>query len=222
MDWSIKGKRMDGLDYNITRINGTDDFAGIAAGAISWSGIADIGFSDRQWRMYPQGTPWSPDHKANTTEIQDIIMRHTIRAIAAFDDHGIPYNIHINDRNCDKKSQRLNVGWRWIAVILGSIILIQLVALCYLLAIANRTIIRDASHFSTAMLLKPVLKDLDGESEVMAMSGAELKSHPKLQGRKIWYDYIEGRPGEAKEVTVSFEDEIKGHKRKNWGSGEYR
>ena len=214
--------RMTGVTVNKTRILGTDEFAKTAAGAISWTGFSMNNWTDRQFRVYPRGTPWSPGNETDTTEIENIIMRHTIGAIAAFDDHGIRYDIHINDKDCDRKSQRLNVGWRWIALILGSIVLIQLVALCYLLAFANRTIIRDASYFSTAMLLRPVLKVLDGESGVMAMSGAELKNHDKLRDRKIWYDYIEGRHGEAKEVTVSFEDEIKGHKRKKWGSGQYR
>lgn len=214
--------RMIGVPVDDKRVLSTDEFARTAAGAISWTGLTMNRWKDRQFRLYPRGTPWSPDYEVDTTEIESIIMRHTIGAIAAFDDHGIRYDIHINDKDCDRQSQRLNVNWKWIASILGSIVLIQLTALCSLLKFANRAIVRDASYFSTAMLLRPVLNVLEGESGVMAMTGAQIKDHPKLRDKKIWYDYIEGRPNEAKQVTVSFRDGIKGHKRKKWDSGEYR
>lgn len=213
---------MIGVPVDDKRVLSTDEFARTAAGAISWTGLTMNRWKDRQFRLYPRGTPWSPDYEVDTTEIESIIMRHTIGAIAAFDDHGIRYDIHINDKDCDRQSQRLNVNWKWIASILGSIVLIQLTALCSLLKFANRAIVRDASYFSTAMLLRPVLNVLEGESGVMAMTGAQIKDHPKLRDKKIWYDYIEGRPNEAKQVTVSFRDGIKGHKRKKWDSGEYR
>ena len=213
--------RMEGMNFDGTRVNGTDMFAKIAAGAISWTGFRMNKWNDTQWRLYPQGTLWSPEHDANTTEIEDIIMRHTIGAIAAFDDHGIRYNISINDRQCDRKSQRLNVGWRYVTVILGSIALIQLSALCYLLARANKTIIRDSSFFSTAALLKPVIDVLRGEEGVMSMSGHQIKNHDLLRNRRIRYSYKSGMPGTPKRITVSFEDEDKGTMKKRWPSGQY-
>ena len=193
----------------------------MAAGAIGWTGLKQGGWDDRQWNLYTQGTPWSPERVLNTSEVEEIIMRFSIGAIAAFDDHGIRRNITINNEICDEKSQKLNVSWRYVSSILGAIALIQFSALCCLLARANRSIVRDASFFSTAMLLRPVLKELDDEPGKMVMSGAEILNHEKLRDRNIRYDYKELRQGEVKQVTVYFEDEFQGHKRKRWPSGNY-
>lgn len=220
-------KRMAGKSINETLLKGTDEFATIAAGAVAWTGFIQNRWKDRQWRVYPRGTRWSPDHKASTADVADVIMRHTIGAIAAFDDHGNNFTININNHTCDKLNQRLEVRWLWIGVILGAIALIQLTALWYLLSYADRSIVRDASYFSTAMLLKPVLKELDGELGVMAMSGAQIKNHEKLQGRRIKYDYKGDRYDLVREVTISFEDEIgqpkkQGRPKKQiWPSGSY-
>ena len=216
-----EGASHPGIEDTDTRIYGTDKFAKLAAGAIGWTGLAQGGWDDRQWHLYTQGTPWSPEHVLNTREVEEIIMRFSIGAIAAFDDHGIRHNITINNETCDEKSQKLNVSWRYVSSILGAIGLIQFSALCFLLARANRSIVRDASFFSTAMLLRPVLEVLDDVPGRMVMSGAEIKNHKKFRDRNIRYDYKEMRHGEAKQVTVCFEDEFKGHMRKKWPSGDY-
>ncbi|UPX18363.1 uncharacterized protein EKO05_0008665 [Ascochyta rabiei] len=217
-----EGQSHAGIDPNDQRIFSDDTFASLAAGAIGWTGLKQSGWGDLQFRLYPQGTPWSPRENVNTSTVEDIIMRFTIGAIAAFDDHGIRHNITINNKVCDKNSQQLNVSWRYVSSILGTIGIIQFGALCYLLACANRTIVRDASFFSTAMLLKPVLDLLGNEQGAVAMSGDEIKDHPKLRYRRIRYDYEEGRNGGPKKVTISFQHREKGHNRKKWPSGEYR
>ncbi|KAJ4358843.1 hypothetical protein N0V95_002696 [Ascochyta clinopodiicola] len=222
-----KDERMAGTFINETLLQGTDDFAAKAAGAVSWTGFQMNGWKDLQYRLYPGGTQWAPDYKANTTEIEDVIMRHSIGAIAAFDNHGNNLTIHINDKTCNRLSQRLDVRWRWIGVILVAIALIQLAALWCLLRYADRSIVRDTSSFSMAMLLKPVLKELDGEIGVMAMSGVQIKDHEKLRGRRIKYDYKGDKFDAVREVTISFEDAIgqpkKQHrpKKQSWPSGSY-
>ena len=154
-------------------------------------------------------------------------MRHSIGAIAAFDDHGNNFTVNINNHTCDRLSQRLNVRWLWIGVILGAIALIQLAALWCLLTYADRSIVRDSSYFSTAILLSPVLRELDAEIGVMAMSGAQIKNHEKLRGRRIKYDYKGDKFDLIREVTISFEDEIgqpqkpERPKKHSWPSGSY-
>ncbi|KAH6642688.1 hypothetical protein C7974DRAFT_431087 [Boeremia exigua] len=200
-------------------INGTDIFARIGAGAIGWTGISQGRWTDRQFRYYTQGTPWSPPRILDKSDVEEIIMRFSIGAIAAFDDHGIRRNVTINNETCDDTSQKINVSWRYVSSILGAIGLIQFGALCYLLLRANRSIVRDASFFSTAMLLRPILEVLDDVPGRMAMSGAEIKNHKRLRNRNVRYDYKE--VGHVKQVTVYFEDEFKGHMRKKWPSGDY-
>ncbi|KAJ4987501.1 hypothetical protein SVAN01_06958 [Stagonosporopsis vannaccii] len=202
-----------------TVINGTHRFARIAAGAIGWTGATQNRWTDRQFRLYTQGTPWSPKRVLATKDVEETIMRFSIGAIAAFDDHGTRYNITINNETCDEKSQKINVSWRYVSSVLGAIGAIQTSALIYLLISANKSIVRDASFFSTAMLLRPVLEVLDDVPGRMAMTGAEIKNHIKLRDRNIRYDYKE--IGQVKQVTIHFEDQFRGHLRKKWPSGDY-
>lgn len=219
----LTGEQTVKLDPADRRANSTDEFARAAAGAISWSGIkyADV-WAGFQWRLHTQGTIWSPDKEVDTKTVEHMIMRFTIGAIAAFDDHGFRFNVHINDQKCEEGSQQLNVGWRYISSMLGAIGLIQLGALCLLLMNANRAIVRDGSYFGTAMLLKPVIDVLKDEKGAMAMSGADIKNHPLLSGRKIRYGYRDGISGGPRRITVSFEDEDRGrYHRRKWPSGDY-
>ncbi|KAJ4378879.1 hypothetical protein N0V86_005753 [Didymella sp. IMI 355093] len=216
-----EGLSHPGIDVNDKRLYSNDAFAQFAAGAIGWTGVTEYNITDRQFRVYPQGTPWSPNKTISTTEIEQIIMRFTIGAIAAFDDHGIRYNITINNHVCDKNSQRLNVSWRYVGSILAGIGFIQSAALLYLLIRANRTIVRDASSFSTAMLLKPVLEAIGGEPGLMALSGEQLKDHPRLRFRKIKYGYEDAQNG-VRQIKVLFQQGEDDSRLGKWPSGEYR
>jgi hypothetical protein len=218
VDCHTEGLNHTGIDPSDQRIYSNDTFAQLAAGAIGWTGVTQYDFTDRQFRVYPQGTPWSPNRTISTDEVAQIIMRFTIGAIAAFDDHGIRHNITINNKICDKNSQRLNVSWRYIGSILAAIGFIQSAALIYLLVRANRTIVRDASFFSTAMLLKPVLEAIGEEP---SLSGEQLKNHPALQDKKIKYGYENAQDG-TKQIKVLFQQNDDDHRLGKWPSGEYR
>lgn len=213
------GTSHSGKEEKDERIVGTDGFARIAAGAIAWTGISENNWYDRQWRLYTQRTPFSPPYIPETSEVEEFLERFSIGAIASFDDHGIRYNVTINNETCDEDSQKINVNWHYVLSILGAICGIQLAALCYLLARANKSIVRDSSYFSVAMLLQPVLKVIQLPGR-MAMTGLELKDHALLRDRNIRYDFKE-LPDKTRQVTVWFEDEWKGHMRKKWPSGDY-
>ncbi|KAF3034778.1 hypothetical protein E8E12_002393 [Didymella heteroderae] len=214
------GASHPGIKPSDTFIYGTDRFAMLAAGAIAWTGYAESNWTDRQYRLNTQDSPWSPARVLNTTEVEEMIMRFSIGAIAAFDDHGLRYNIFINNRTCDQTSQKLEVKWKYIWIILGSIGAIQFSALCYLLIRANKSIVRDSSYFSVAMLLRPVLEFIDDVPGRMAMTGTEIKNHPRLRDKNIRYDYNEKDDG-TKQVTICVEGEFRGHVKKRWPSGDY-
>ncbi|KAF1941290.1 hypothetical protein EJ02DRAFT_378242, partial [Clathrospora elynae] len=78
-------------DADTAAVYGSDEFARIAAGAIGWTGIPWNDWLDRQTRSYSQGSKWSPAHNVEKQEVEDMLMRFTIGAVAAFDDHGIRY-----------------------------------------------------------------------------------------------------------------------------------
>ncbi|KAF3000215.1 hypothetical protein E8E13_007123 [Curvularia kusanoi] len=207
-------------DPDIVAVQGTDEFARTAAGAMGFTGTTWNGWDDRQTRLYTSGSKWSPRHIVSAEEVEDMLARFTIGAIAAFDDHGIRHDVK-NQHVVPSPGQQLNVDWSYILSILGGICGLQFAALCCLLVFANRTIVRDESHFSLAMLLSPVVGRIGKEGGGMNMSGDEIKNHPKLQFKKIQYSYREGKNGNPHQVDILWEGKDSRESRKSWVPGIY-
>jgi hypothetical protein len=199
-------------------VYGNDDFARIAAGAIGWTGIPWNNWIEKQTRSYSQGSKWSPAKVVTTEDVEHMLMRFTIGAVGAFDDHGIRYNL-TDQQTRPTQGQQLDVDWFWVLVILCGICGIQLIALILLVIFANRTIVRDESFFSMAMLLSPVVSRIGRAG--MNLSGDEIKEHPKLKWKKIRYDYREGKSGEPNQVDIFFEGRDQKEGRKSWAAGSY-
>ncbi|KAF2120810.1 hypothetical protein BDV96DRAFT_484879 [Lophiotrema nucula] len=198
----------------------SDDFARIATGAISWTGYTMNKWYDRQTRAYLRGSKWSPYHIVSKEEVEDLIARFTIGAVAAFDDHGLRYEVP-GQYTKPVQGQQLTVDWPWVLALLSGILFTQFSALIALIAFANKSIIRDESFFSLAMLLRPVVNRIGREG--MNMSGEEIKNHPKLMFKKIRYDYREGRQGEPNQVDIFFQgvDSAEREGRRSWVDGVY-
>lgn len=199
-------------------VYGTDAFARTAAGAIGWTGIPWNEWYDRQARSYSQGSKWSPARNLDAPAIQDLLMRFTIGAVAAFDDHGIKYSVH-GQSSVPSQGQQLDVEWPYVFGILGGICLIQLLALILLVLFANRTIVRDDSYFSMAMLLRPVVAKIAEPG--LNMSGEEIKDYRSLRWKRIRYDYTEGEKGSPNQVTISWEGRGSRESRGSWAAGSY-
>ena len=182
-------------------------FAWIADGAIEWSGYYEDGFHDRQTKVYLSGLPFSPYEILNTTGVEDIISRFTIGAIAAFDDHG-PRIVLKDQQGRPSQGQQLQVDWFRVLIILLWIVLLQSSALVALLACANKSIMRDESAFSLAMLLSPIVNRI-GQEEGMNLSGENICNHPKLWEQKIKYHYrkINNGSRKIKKVDILVENE---------------
>jgi hypothetical protein len=149
-----KDNEFSGLnDEEEASIYSKDVFAWIAAGAIGWSGYYEDGFHDRQSKAYLSGLPFSPYEILNTTGVEDIVSRFAIGAIAAFDDHG-PRIVLKDQQGRPLQGQQLQVDWLRIFIVLMWICLLQSSALVALLACANKSIMRDESSFSLAMLVR--------------------------------------------------------------------
>jgi hypothetical protein len=63
-------------------IRGTDEFARIAAGSIAWTGWFPAYYEDRQIRSYLRGSKWSPNKIVTKTDVEELLARYTIGAIA--------------------------------------------------------------------------------------------------------------------------------------------
>jgi hypothetical protein len=205
-------------DEDRRAIYGTDEFARIAAGSIAWTGAVFNGWDDRSTRSYLKGSKWSP-HESITKDIaEDLLARFTIGAIASFDDHGVRHEVP--NQHCKPiQGAILDVDWLWILSLLLAIIVIQLSGQIALLIFANKTIIRDDSFISLAMLLRPVVNRIGKEG--MNMTGDEIKQHPRLLFKRIRYDYREGKNGEPNQVDIFFEGKDMKEARKSWTPGMY-
>lgn len=197
---------------------GTDQFARIAAGSIAWTGTYYTGWEGISYRSYVKGSKYSPSEPLTKDFTEDLLSRFTIGAIAGFDDHGVWHEIP--NQNCRPiQGSILDVDWYWIFGLLGGIIVIQLGGQIALLIFANKTIIRDDSFISLAMLLRPVVNRIGREG--MNMTGDEIKRHPKLLFKRIRYDYREGKDGEPNQVDIFFEGKDMLEVRKSWTPGLY-
>lgn len=206
-------------DEDKKQIYGNDDFARIAAGSIAWTGWSPTNFDDRQIRSYLRGNKFSPNKVVTTEEVEELLARYTIGAIAAFDDHGIRYQVPNQDA-VPTQGQQLNVDWPYVLGLLGGICLIQFMALVALLSFGNKSVVRDESFMSLAMLLKPVMDRIPGKTG-MNMSGDEIKNHPKLLWKRIRYDYREGKNGEPNQVDIFWQGKDTAESRRSWAPGVY-
>jgi hypothetical protein len=152
-----------------------------------------------QTTPYLIGLPWGPYRVVNMDDIQNIIPRFSIGAIAALDDRRLNYTIP-NQKTKPTQGQVLSVDWGHVLTILGSICAIQLTALLCLLAFANEAIIQDESFFSLAMLLMPVVQRVGPNG--MNLIRDEIKHHSTLEGQRIKHGY---REGDVKHVDILFE-----------------
>jgi hypothetical protein len=212
------------LDTQKPSLYSTDAFAHIAAGSIAWTGYNENNLRDRQGKVYLSGLPFSPYETLNTDLVENILSRFTIGAVAAFDDHGPRYIIP-NQSNRPSQGQRLEADWVRVLIIMGFILIIQFNAFIALLTFANKSIIRDESYLSVAMLLSGVVGRIPRD-EGMNLSGEQIYVHPNLVNQRIRYDYkkvdIAGK--RLKQVDISFEGEEDPEmmgKRRYWDDGEY-
>jgi hypothetical protein len=205
-------------DEDKKHLYSNDDFARIASGSIAWTGLTMNGWEDRSTRSYLRGSKWSPYKEVTKEDVEDLLARFTIGSIAAFDDHGLFYTVQ-NQYTKPVQGQQLAVDWAWVLGLLGGILVIQASALIALIAFANKSIIRDESFFSLAMLLSPVINKIGREG--MNLSGDEIKTHPKLLWRKIRYDYREGKEGAPNQVDIFFQGKDMSESRRSWASGVY-
>ena len=88
----------------------SDNFARLAAGAIAWTGYTEDKLWDLQCRVYMSGLRFTPDRIVNTTDVENILARFSVGAIAAFDESGPQYTIE-DQRIRPVQGQRLNPQW---------------------------------------------------------------------------------------------------------------
>ena len=207
-------------------VESTDAFARIAAGSISWNGYFDNGNRDNQTKTYPNELSFSPNQAVSVKDVEDLVSRFAIGAVAAFDDHGPRYTISTPQIG-PIRDQQLLVSWPLILIILSGICVVQFGVLLAMLAFANKSIIRDESFFSVAALLSPVMKRIGDVG--INLSGEEIMGHPNLYGKRIRYDYVKTRVGgrRVNRVDLVFEGEDAGEgggfeRKGTWVDGEYQ
>ncbi|EXJ59035.1 hypothetical protein A1O7_06466 [Cladophialophora yegresii CBS 114405] len=175
-----------------------DEQARILAGAIGWSGVrtvenaSDLTFatpeSQLQMVSYQADSPWSPPSSYTADDMAWLVMRFTAGAISAMDAVGPRSNVTAWG---PAAAQIIHVQWRFAASILGGIPLAQGLVLLIVIMFANKAIIKDTSHLSTARLLRPVVKKLGDRG--CLLTGDEIAE--QLGNYKIIYGVREPNAG---------------------------
>jgi len=149
-----------------------DSIAAIAAGSIGLEGYS-IGPNLWEYVRYTPDSPWSNygvNPLSDATYMARIASRFAIGAIAMKDIYGLA--------TAQAQGQiawvgvLLKVKWPALLLILGSILLIQLLLGCAVVAYSNTVFCKDDSYLSTARLLRPVVERLGPSG--CAMTGKDI------------------------------------------------
>ncbi|KIX04649.1 uncharacterized protein Z518_05519 [Rhinocladiella mackenziei CBS 650.93] len=166
---------VDGLDYyyNPDQYEIPDLQAFILAGSIGWSGVTTEGGdtvdSALQMVRYPVDSQWSPPGSITEDGMAQLVMKFTAGAISALDENGPRLDVM---GYAPVPAQIIKVKWPYAAAILGGIPTAQALVLLCVIAFANKAVIKDTSHLSTARLLRPIVEKL-GDSGCL-LTGDEI------------------------------------------------
>ncbi|KAI5820553.1 hypothetical protein BZA77DRAFT_301052 [Pyronema omphalodes] len=139
-----------------------DDIARLAAGAIALQGYSE---HPNSWEFarYITDSPWSDwnvgqNQVASTDYVRRLASRFAIGAIAMKDLKGSKLAQAMG--NVAWVGVLLKVKWNFLLLILGTILVLQLIVGCLVVAYANTVFCKDDSYLSTARLLRPVVERL--------------------------------------------------------------
>jgi hypothetical protein len=162
--------------------------ASLFAGSIGLSGFVTYSpnadnisvMDDLQMVRYPVDSPWSPSGDYEAVDMARLIMSFTAGAISAMDENGPRLNV---TGDAPGPAQVVNVKWKFSLLILAGVPLFQTIVLLLVIMFANKAIIKDTSHLSTARLLRPLVDKL-GDNGCL-LTGDEIAE--KLGNVKIIY-----------------------------------
>lgn len=87
-------------DEDQKHLKGSDEFARIAAGAIAWTGYFSSDMGDRQIRSYLRGSQWSPNKVMTKNDVEELLARYAIGAIAVSQTPGAKWMYLLGRRVC--------------------------------------------------------------------------------------------------------------------------
>lgn len=181
---------VDGIEYydNPDSYKIPDFQASLFAGSIGLSGFvtestADDNttvIDDLQMVRYPVDSPWSPAGDWEAMDMARLVMSFAAGAISAMDENGPRLNV---TGQAPGPAQVVNVKWKFSLLILAGVPFVQAIVLFLVIMFANKAIIKDTSHLSTARLLRPLVERL-GDNGCL-LTGDEIAE--KLGNVKVIY-----------------------------------
>jgi len=226
---------VDGLDYydDLDIYKMPDIQAQLFAGSIGLSGFVeqyqdednDTITNDLQMVRYPVDSPWSPSSDWTADDMAHLLMSFTAGAISALDENGPRTNV---TGDVPGPAQVVNVKWKYSILILAGVPLAQLLVLLLVIMFANKAIIKDTSHLSTARLLRPIVDKL-GDNGCL-LTGDEIAE--KLGNVKVIYGVRDpgvgnvpamgvGDNGNVRHLDILEESEGFGYRRGRMPVGRY-
>ena len=226
---------VDGVEYydNPDMYKIPDEQAQILAGAIGWSGVTttettssnDSSVYNLQMVRYPPDSQWSPDGYQEAVDMAWLLELFTGGAIAALDDNGPRLN---TTGYYPGPAQVINVKWKFALLILVGVPVVQAIVWMLVIMFANKVIIKDTSHLSTARLLRPIVDKL-GDNGCL-LTGDEIAE--VLGNYKVIYGVRDpgfgqvpvagaGDDGNVRHIDILNESEGLGYRRGRMPMGRY-
>ena len=165
--------------------------ARITAAAIAFGTVPPL-----SWEVYPALSPWLPTNPVSystqdsmDSAVANAISQFSMTAMAASDqdtinetaEEEIAKRAFVQGMRPYLPSQ-LTVSWIYAGAILIGIPLLQLISLLAVILYANKAIVKDNSHFSTAKLLAPMVQQmgdhgclLTGDEIVQVLGGNKMR-----------------------------------------------
>jgi hypothetical protein len=194
--------------------------ASILAGGIGWSGVVTEGGIPEQNGLqmvrYPVDSQWSPVGSISEPDMARLVMKFTAGAISALDQNGPRLNV---TGYAPAPAQILTVQWNYAGTILAALPVAQALVLLSVVLLANKAIIKDTSHLSTARLLRPIVEKL-GDSGCL-LTGDEIAE--QLGNYRVTYGVRDpgGGADTVRHLDVVDEDEGLGYRRGEMPEGRY-
>ncbi|KKY20312.1 hypothetical protein UCRPC4_g04202 [Phaeomoniella chlamydospora] len=195
--------------------------AQIWAGAIGSTGF-EVNGDQRQYQVYSGNTQFSTLGPLDYYSAQIAISGFTAYGLAAYNQNGVRQNVTGYTPNT---ALQLDVEWKWALTVLAIIPFLHFLAYVAVIAWANKAIIKDDSHLSTAKLLQPIVERLGNGGCIL--TGDDIVKRDEFKDSRVAYGFTDmGGEGENKvmHLGVIFEHPQEGYRpviERAWPDGRY-
>ena len=143
----------------------------ILGGAIGWTGITsyfdDGSHSDLQFASYNGDTVFNPPGNVTHADMEWLMMKFTVGAIAAMDTYNAP-RLTLTGTSSPSPAQVVNVKWPFCGAILAGIPVLQLLMMFGVAWFSSKAVILEPSYLTIAHLMNPMIDKMGNDGVLLS------------------------------------------------------